>query len=124
MSAEHDVEPFRFDVSERVRDAAMSLPDATEGSSCVNRAFRAGGKNFAFLGETDDGCGLRLKLGESLDEVTALAVEEPERYDVGTGGWTMLRFDGDEHPPVDDLQRWVRESYRLLAPRRLVRQLG
>lgn len=117
-------EPFRFGVSEEVRAIAMRLPDATEGSSCVNRAFSAGGKNFAFLGEQENGCGLRLKLRESVPEIESLAERHPDRFEVGAHGWAMLRFGPDDHPPTAELERWVTESFRLLAPKRLVAELS
>jgi len=36
------VEPFAHPISRRLRAAAMALPEASEGESCVNRAFRDG----------------------------------------------------------------------------------
>lgn len=116
-------EQFRHAISERVRSIALSLPEATEGSSCVNRAFKAGGKNFAFLGEDDDGSGLRLKLDASIDDVTARAVDQPDRYQVGDHGWTMLRFAVADQPLDADLDRWITESYRLLVPKRVTAAL-
>lgn len=97
-----DTEAFRYEVSESIRSIAMQLPEAAEGSSCVNRAFSSGGKNFAFLGEKDDECGLRLKLAD---------------------GWTMLRFAPDDAPPHEELEAAILESFRLLAPKKIVRQL-
>ena len=114
---------FRYPVSETIRQIAMALPDATEGTSCVNRAFKAGGKNFAFLGEKDEGCGLRLKLAESIAEVQERAEAEPDRYQVGKGGWSMLRFPPDDAPSPSDLERWVTESFRLLVPKKVSAQL-
>lgn len=94
--------PFEHDVSESIRARAMSLPEAVEGSSCVNRAFSAGGKNFVFYGEKDLTCTLRLKRAE---------------------GWTKVVFSPHDAPPQDDLEAWITESYRLLAPKRLVARL-
>ncbi len=116
-------EQFQHAVSETIRDHAMTFPQTEEGSSCVNRAFKAGGKNFAFLGEKEDHCNLRLKLNSSIPEVTALAKEDPERWQVGTGGWTLLRFPPDDPPATDDLERWVTESFLLLAPKKVIAQL-
>ncbi len=67
-------------------------------SSCVNRAFSAGGKNFVFLGEKDDLCTLRLKRA---------------------GGWEKIEFDPSSPPPASDLEAWVDESFTLLAPKRV-----
>ncbi len=108
-------EAFEFAVSEQVRAIALGYPSVTEGSSCVNRAFKAAGKNFAFLGEKDGDCRLRVKLGPSLADVT----DDPI-VDVGSAGWTMVQFSGDDPPDLARLERWVDESYRLLAPKKLV----
>ena len=117
-------ETFQYQVSQAIREIAMALPDASEGTSCVNRAFKAGGKNFAFVGEKDEGTGLRLKLGESIAEVQVLAESDPDRYQVGKGGWSMLRFPLDHEPSLDELNRWVTESFRLLVPKKISAQLG
>ncbi len=114
---------FQYDLSEAIRAMAMALPEATEGQSCVNRAFKAGGKNFAFLGEKDGECGLRLKLDASIDDLTRRAKTQPDRYQVGNHGWTMLRFAPDEPPNTNDLEAWILESYRLLAPKKIVATL-
>ena len=114
---------FQYDVSKAIRTVAMALPGATEGQSCVNRAFKAGGKNFAFLGEKDGECGLRLKLDTSIDEVAGRAESQPDRYQVGTNGWTMLRFPPDDPPMANELEAWIVESFRLLAPAKIVATL-
>jgi hypothetical protein len=113
-------EEFQHKISERIRSHAMSFPETTEGTSCVNRAFKAGGKNFVFLGEKDDECNIRLKLDASLPEIQALAETDPRRWDVGMGGWTMLRFSPDDPPDTMDLERWITESFMLLAPKKVL----
>ncbi len=112
-------EQFRFAISDAIRSHAMSFPESDEGSSCVNRAFKAGGKNFAFLGEKDDECSIRLKLAASITELEELAKDDPDRWQVGKGGWTMIRFDPEQPPAIDDLERWITESFFLLAPKRV-----
>ena len=116
-------ESFRYEISETIRSLALALPDTTEGTSCVNRAFKAGNKNFAFLGEKDEGCGLRLKLDASVPDLAERAIDQPEMYEVGKGGWAMIRFAPDAAPAVTDLETWLVESFRLLAPKRVVAKL-
>ena len=116
-------EAFEFDVSERLRRQALELPGVEEGSSCVNRAFKAGGKNFAFVGERQGACTLRLKLADALPEIHRLAERHPDRYEVGTAGWTLVTFPPDDPPADDETARWIVESYRLLAPKRLSAEL-
>ena len=112
-------EEFRHEISETIRSHALTFPETVEGSSCVNRAFKAGGKNFVFLGEKDDECNIRLKLAASIGELEELAKDDPDRWQVGKGGWAMIRFDPEQPPPVDDLERWITESFFLLAPKRV-----
>lgn len=95
-----DVEDFRYEVSEAIRSYATTFPETTEGASCVNRAFNAGGKNFAFLGEKDDLCILRLKLAD---------------------GWNKIEFDPADPPAIEQIHAWIDESFLLLAPKRLTR---
>lgn len=102
----------------------MTFPQTEEGASCVNRAFKAGGKNFVFLGEKDGECTIRLKLDGSVPELQALAKTDAERWQVGKGGWTLIRFPPDDAPPVADLQRWITESFLLLAPKKVSKLLA
>lgn len=116
-------EEFQHDVSEQIRAHALTFPETEEGTSCVNRAFKAGGKNFVFLGEKDDECNMRLKLDASIPEIQKRAKSEEKAWDVGKGGWTMLRFAPENPPPAADLERWVTESFMLLAPKRVSKLL-
>lgn len=117
-------EQFQHGVSAKIREHALTFPEADEGTSCVNRAFKAGGKNFAFLGEKDDECNLRIKLDASIPEIENRANSADGRtWEVGTHGWTMLRFAPDNPPPMSDLERWITESFRLLAPKKIVKLL-
>ena len=113
-------ETFRSAVCDAIRAHAMTHPEAEEGSSCVNRAFKAGGKNFAFLGEKEDQVRLRLKLDASIADLEKRAKNDPERWQIGKGGWTLLIFPADDAPKEAELQRWVTESFRLLAPKKIV----
>ena len=103
-----------------LRKAAMGYPEAQEGIVCSKAAFKARNKAFLFLGTDDISYNILLKLRESLPEATELATAEPKRYGVGVHGWVSATFRRDESPPPGLLERWIDESYRLLAPRKLV----
>ena len=111
------VETFAHPISRRLRDAAMALPEASEGQSCVNRAFRVGKKAFFYLGEKPAHIYAMLKLTTSYDDAAAM---DDARVDAGKHGWVTLRFQADDHPEVTTLEGWVVESYRALGPKRLV----
>jgi predicted DNA-binding protein (MmcQ/YjbR family) len=44
-------------------------------------------------------------------------------YGLGKAGWVSVRLDGSDCPPVDVLGDWLDESYRAIAPKKLVREL-
>ena len=116
-------ERFQDPVTSALRERAISLPETTEGTSCVNRAFKVRNKNFLFVGEKDDGSRkAMLKLKDSLEQAEALA-ENDGRFEVGSAGWTTIRFDVEDRPDVDLLENWVVESYRLFAPKSLSKQV-
>lgn len=92
---------FQYEISERLRELAMAFPETVEGSSCVNRAFSAGGKNFVFVGEKNGICTVRLKLAD---------------------GWTKLEIDPEDPPGLSELESAMEESFGLLAPKRVQAQ--
>ena len=104
-----------------LRTLALQYPECEEGIACKGTAiecttFKARSKAFLFVARAD----VRIKLRESLPEAAKLAVKEPGRYTVGTSGWVKVTFSGDEPLPLDILTRWIDESYRLLAPKKLL----
>lgn len=112
------MDAFEHAISDQLRGVALSLPETSEGTSCVNRAFKVRKKNFLFLGEKDGEVRLMVKLVESLAGAEALA--DP-RIDVGRLGWVTARFEPEDPPDVGMLERWVVESFRALAPKTVVR---
>lgn len=111
------VETFAHPICRLLRDTAMALPEASEGESCVNRAFRVGKKAFFYLGEKPAHVYVMLKLTDSYADAVAMA--DP-RVDPGKHGWVTLRFQADDHLDSATMERWVVESYRALMPKRLV----
>lgn len=102
---------------------AMAMPGVTEGASCVNRAFKAGKKNFLFLGETEKGCRIMLKLDASRSDAEVLAKTPGLDLGIGKTAWLTLRFDEEPGVEFETLQSWVDESYRLFATKKLLAEL-
>jgi predicted DNA-binding protein (MmcQ/YjbR family) len=109
-----------------VREFALSLPGANEDFPWGERVVKAGGKVFVFLGADErGGRGRRMvtvKLDESHGHALSLDGAEPTGYGLGRAGWVNvpLRARG---VTLDLLRDLVEESYRIVAPRRLVREL-
>lgn len=117
------MESFAHPISEQLRGWALALPETSEGTSCVNRAFRARAKNFLFVGEKPEGIvRVMLKLDSSLPRAEDIAARD-ERVRVGKGGWVTLEFPAAD--PLDGgmLHEWLRESFRVLAPKALVKEM-
>ena len=98
----------------------MGYPEVAEEIVCEKAAFKARGKGFLFLGSDDSFCNALLKLGASLPEAARLAAGMPSCYKVGGHNWVTATFRHDRAPPRGLMERWIDESYRLLAPKQLV----
>jgi hypothetical protein len=104
------------DFAYAVRKAAARLPEIEEGIACKGTAlecssFKVGKKTFLFLSATE----AKVKLDQSVSEAIELASKEPGRYKIGANGWATLKFAGDAAPPLKLIERWMDESYRLMA---------
>lgn len=116
-------EPTDNAVTKAWRKFALGYPEAWETGACVNRAFKAGKKSFLFMGINDEVYHARIRLGDSVKEAEKLAKKNPDNYDVGKFGWTKVTFPRNKKPPKGLLERWIDESYRILAPKKLLADL-
>jgi predicted DNA-binding protein (MmcQ/YjbR family) len=79
---------------------------------------------FAFLGRDDsEEPHVSLKLPESCHQALTLACCEQTSHGLGRSGWVTLRLDGADCPGFDVLLDWLDESYRAVAPVKLIAQL-
>lgn len=113
------------DLRAEVRAFALSFPGAAEDfpwGECVAKVNR---KVFVFLGP-DDRTGpplMTVKLAESHGHALAIDGAEPTGYGLGRAGWVTVPLHA-EGVTLDLLRDWVEESYRIVAPKRLVAELG
>jgi hypothetical protein len=103
-----------------LRQLATALPEVTEGITCDKAAYKAGGKSFLFVGSSGTATTIMLKLQGSLPEAKKLAAAHPSTYKIGGHNWVTITLPHDQPPPMGVLQRWIEESFRLLAPKNLV----
>ncbi len=99
-----------------LRKIALRYPATEEGVACEgtpieSRTVKARNKAFLFL--TVDHA--RLKLKESLPEATKLALKEPQRFQIGASGWVKASLTKGGSVHLNVLERWIGESYRLMA---------
>lgn len=108
---------------------ALTLPEAFEDFPWGERNMKVGKKIFASLGMVEWPKGapprlrLSLKLKESHEAAMALPFTQESGYNLGKHGWVSMWFTEADNPPVPLLEEWIEESYRNIAPKRLVAQL-
>ena len=105
---------------QKLRDFAMTLPEATEDFPWEHIAIKIRKKVFVFLSADERGLGLSVKIPALRDEALLLPFTEPTGYGLGKSGWVSARFGPKEDPPFGLLCRWIEESYRTIAPKKLV----
>ncbi len=107
-----------------LRRFALGYPEAYEEFPWGERAIKVRKKVFVFLGSNAEGLHLSMKLPESNIIALDRPFAEPTHYGLGKSGWVTARFGVDEEAPVELLQDWIDESYRAVAPKKLVAQLA
>jgi predicted DNA-binding protein (MmcQ/YjbR family) len=108
-------------VREKVLAFALSLPEVTPDQPWGEDVVKVRGKIFVFVGSAGSRR-MTVKLVESHEHALAIDGAEPTRYGLGKSGWVTvpLRAPGVS---VAILRDWVEESYRIVAPKRLVLEL-
>ena len=100
---------------------ALSFPGAYEDHPWGEEVAKVRGKIFVFLGQSTSRR-MTVKLDESHGHALAIEGAEPTGYGLGKSGWVTvpLRAAGVDLALLRD---WIEESYRIVAPKRLVAEL-
>jgi predicted DNA-binding protein (MmcQ/YjbR family) len=115
----------RFERAEMaLRKHALRYPDTTEDFPWEHRAIKVKGKVFLFLFRDSSHLSLTVKLPESNRAALALPFASATQYGLGKSGWVTARFEGKAQPPVEMLSEWIDESFRAIAPKRVLAKLG
>ena len=110
---------------DRLVEFALSLPGAWEDHPWEETVAKVGKKVFVFFGSEASPTwpSIHVKLRESHAEALGVAGVEPTGYGLGKSGWLSipLRSKGPSYGVLTD---WIEESYRLIAPKKLIAELG
>ncbi|MFP2933027.1 MmcQ/YjbR family DNA-binding protein [Pyxidicoccus sp. 3LG] len=109
---------------DRLREVMLSLPEATEDFPWGHRAGKVKGKMFAILVLEDASLTVTTKLPQSNSAALMLPFTQPTGYGMGKSGWVTSTFKPGEDVPVELLSQWVQESFRAVAPARVLKALG
>ena len=102
-----------------LRRYALRFPESHEDFPWGERVVKVRKKVFVFMGVSNDGLSLSVKLPESQTIALILPFAVPTGYGLGGSGWVTATFAPGEHPPTDMLREWIEESYRAIAPKKL-----
>jgi len=104
-----------------IHKAALALPGAWEDHPWDEVVAKVGKKVFVFLGRPEsDPLSLTVKLTDSHDHALSIPDAVPAGYGLGKSGWVMVPITPVEQ---DLLEEWIEESYRNVAPKKLVAEL-
>jgi predicted DNA-binding protein (MmcQ/YjbR family) len=103
-----------------LRDRAMAYPEATEEFPWGHRAVKVKKKIFLILDRTEGVVSVTVKLPDSHAYALMQPYAERTGYGLGKSGWVSCRFAAGDDPPLDLLEEWLEESYRAVAPKKLV----
>ena len=106
-----------------LRKFALDLPEAWEDFPWGEVVAKVGKKVFVFLGTAEaDAPGISVKLTDSHEHALAIPGAAPTGYGLGKAGWVTVPVGrGDDD--VELLCDWIEESYRTVAPKKLVKLL-
>ncbi len=116
--------PSRFAVIEKkLRAACLAYPEAVEEFPWDDRVFKVKKKIFAFAQASEGKLYVTCKLPESGSMALSFDFARPTGYGLGKAGWVTAIFEPGADVPVDMMLAWIDESYRAIAPQKLVKTL-
>jgi predicted DNA-binding protein (MmcQ/YjbR family) len=106
-----------------IREYALRLPGAYEDFPWGESVAKVNKKVFAFFGRAaDEPRSLSVKLPASAAAVVARGLGTPTGYGLGKSGWVTLPLN--DSVTVHECLSWIEESYRAVAPKKLIAQLS
>lgn len=107
----------------RLRDICLHLPRAVEKETWGDPTYRVNDKIFAMEKRGDGRISVWCK--STFDTRDMLLLSAPHQFFippyVGSKGWLGMRIDND--PDWREVESVVKQSYRLIAPKKLARQI-
>jgi predicted DNA-binding protein (MmcQ/YjbR family) len=114
----------REEAQATLREAALRYPETIEDFPWGESAFKVKGKVFLFMSNKEQGIlAMSMKLPSSNSYMLTKPFAAPTGYGLGKSGWVTMKFEGADEIPVDLLLELLDESFRAVAPKKLVATL-
>ena len=104
---------------------ASTFPQAWEDHPWEHTVFKVGAKVFVFFGGAagaPDERSMTVKLPISYEMAQTLPYVSPAGHGLWKGGWASVRQRDGEDFDFDTLKAWIVQSYRAVAPKKLVKE--
>lgn len=112
------VDPVRA----KLLEFALSLPEAIEDHPWGETVAKVRKKVFVFFGGDPTRNRITIKLVESHGHALSIEGAEPTGYGLGKAGWVTVPVDAED-VDLGLLCDWIEESYRIVAPKRLLAEI-
>lgn len=110
-------------IEKALRDRALGYPQTTEDFPWGERAIKVKGKIFLVMRGSRDEISFSVKLPYTRDIAVDLPFTEPTHYGLGKHGWVTATVPKADARMLDMFFAWIDESYRAVAPKKLVATL-
>jgi predicted DNA-binding protein (MmcQ/YjbR family) len=107
-----------------LRKYALGFPEAYEDFPWGERVIKVNKRIFVFMHGSTTELRVTTKLPQSYGAALLAPFCKPTGYGLGKSGWVSSTFVEGDQAPFDILRSWIDESYRAVAPKRLVKQLS
>jgi predicted DNA-binding protein (MmcQ/YjbR family) len=102
---------------------ALEFPGAWPDSPWGDSVVKVGAKIFVFLGDNEEDSSITVKVPESHEHAMSFEGAAPTGYGLGKAGWVTIPVGGVSRGDAEVLHDFVEESYRTIAPKRLIKEL-
>ena len=109
-------------IEAKLRKLALDYPESHEDFPWGERCIKVKGKGFLFMRAEKEEVSLSVKLPKSRDMAIDLPFTEPTHYGMGKHGWVTAHVT-PKNFSFELLKAWIDESFRAVAPKKLVKEL-
>jgi predicted DNA-binding protein (MmcQ/YjbR family) len=105
---------------------SAQMPGAWEDHPWEHTVMKVGKKVFVFFGGAASGpdeLSVTVKLPISYEMALTLPYMKPAGHGLWKGGWAQLRQETGDYIDLQTIEGWILQSYRAVAPKKLVKQL-
>ena len=106
-----------------LRKFALGFPNAHEDFPWGHLAVKVGKKAFVFIAANGGVTSMSAKLPQSKKKMLKHSFAAPTEYGLGKHGWVTFTFARGADFPIELLHDAITESFRAIAPKRVVKQL-